>query len=59
MYIVTGIFLPYVIIYSIPVYLLYKHIWEEKIIENKIPLYSNTKKVVAIRFHWSDPFCFF
>ena len=51
MYIIAGIFLPYVIIYSIPVYLYYISIfWEEKIIENLILLYSNTKKVVAVSF---------
>jgi hypothetical protein len=49
-YIVAGIFLPYVIIYSIPMYLLYKHFWEEKIIESLIPFIVNTKQFSDVVF---------
>ena len=37
-YYFTGNFLPDMVVYSIPVCLLYKYTWEEKIIENRILL---------------------
>jgi len=49
-YIIAGIFLLDMVVYIIPLDLFYKYIWKEKIIENLILLYSNTKKVVAVSF---------
>lgn len=50
-YVITGIFVPNMIVYSIPIMLnLLGILGREMIIENQIPLVSNTKRVVAISF---------
>lgn len=58
-YIIAGIFLLDMVVYIIPLDLFYKYIWKEKIIENLILLYSNTKKVVAVSFSLVGSILFF